>query len=289
VARSSPRDRRLFERSDSALKIIAIYLALAVACLISLTPIWVIFNMSLRPDQTLYTTELSFLPSNWTLDNYRVMLFEKPLLGWMGNSIIVSGATALCSVIIAAHAGYALSRFRFFGRKSMLSFLLTTQMFPAPMLLLPTFLLLSQFKLLNTFQGMIIPYIATAVPFGIWMMKGFYDTIPVELEYAAAIDGASNLQAFYRITLPLATPALAIATLYSFMTGWSEYIIARVILTKAAMYTLPVGLVTLQSAFNTEWGRYSAGALLTMLPAAFLFVAFSRYLVGGLTVGGVKG
>jgi len=279
----------LFDKGDSPLKIAAIYAALLVACVISLIPIWMIFNMSLRPDQGLYTTELSFIPSNWTLDNYRVMIFEKPLLGWMGNSLIVSGTTAVLSVFVASHAGYALSRFRFWGRKGMLTFLLSTQMFPAPMLLLPTFLILSQFKLLNTFQGMIIPYMATAVPFATWMMKGFYDTIPVELEYAAAIDGATNLQSFYRITMPLATPALAVSALYSFMTGWSEYIIARVILTKASMYTLPVGLVTLQSAFNTEWGRYSAGALLTMLPAMVLFMAFSRYLVGGLTVGGVKG
>ncbi|MFZ5825673.1 MAG: sugar ABC transporter permease [Bacillota bacterium] len=279
----------LFERGDSVPKIIAIYITLLIAVLITLIPVWVIFNMSLRPSQTLYTTELSFLPPDMTWENYRVMLFEKPLLGWMGNSIIVSGLTALVSVSIAATAGYALSRFRFRGRKGFLTFLLSTQMFPAPMLLLPTFLLLSQFKLLNTYQGMIIPYVATAVPFSTWMMKGFYDTIPVELEYAAVIDGASNWQSFFKITLPLAAPALAIAALFSFMTGWSEYIIARVVLTKAAMYTLPVGLVTLQSAFATEWGRYSAGALMTMLPAMILFMAFSRYLVGGLTLGGVKG
>ncbi|MFZ5817139.1 MAG: sugar ABC transporter permease [Bacillota bacterium] len=279
----------LFEKSDSPLKIVAIYLTLIAACVISLIPIWMIFNMSLRPSQTLYTTELAFVPSDMTWENYRVMLFEKPLLGWMGNSIIVSGLTAVISVAIAATAGYALSRFRFTGRKGFLTFLLTTQMFPAPMLLLPTFLLLSQFKLLNTYQGMIIPYVATAIPFSTWMMKGFYDTIPVELEYAAAIDGASNWQSFFRITLPLAAPALAISALFAFMTGWSEYIIARVVLTKAAMYTLPVGLVTLQSSFNTEWGRYSAGALMTMIPAMILFIAFSRYLVGGLTLGGVKG
>ncbi|HEY3364890.1 MAG TPA: carbohydrate ABC transporter permease [Symbiobacteriaceae bacterium] len=280
---------RYFERGDSVPKIIAIYVTLTIVALLTFYPIWNIFNMALRPQQTLYSTSLRLIPENATLENFRVMLFEKPLLGWMGNSLIVAGTTALLSVVLSATAGYAISRFKFRGRKGFLTFLLTTQMFPAPMLLLPTFLLLTRLGLLNSYTGMIIPYVATSIPFSIWMMKGFYDTVPIELEYAAAIDGASNWTTFTKITVPLAAPAMAIAALFSFMTGWSEYVVARVILTKAAMYTLPVGLVTLQSAFSTEWGRYSAGALLTMIPAAVLFVLFSRYLVGGLTLGSVKG
>lgn len=278
-----------FERSDSRAKIVAIYAALILMCFITIYPIWNIVNMSLRPDNTLYSTSLRLIPADATLDNYRVMIFEKSLLRWMGNSLIVSLATALISVGVSATAGYAFSRFRFWSRNVFLTFLLTTQMFPAPMLLLPTFLLLTKFKLLNTYAGMVVPYVATSIPFSIWMMKGFYDTIPRELEQSAYIDGATSWNAFYRVILPLATPALAITALFSFMTAWSEYIIARVILTRASLYTLPVGLVTLQSSFNTEWGRYSAGALLTMIPAMILFVLLSRYLVGGLTLGSVKG
>lgn len=278
-----------FDKGDSTLKIIGIYAALVIATVIAIYPIWNIVNMALRPQQSLYSTSLSLIPPGATLQNFKDMITKYPLLGWMGNSLIVSGATAVLSVVLSSTAGYALSRFRFMGRKPFMTFLLTTQMFPAPLLLLPTFLLLTKFHLLNTFAGMIVPYTATSIPFSIWMMKGFYDTVPIELEYAAAIDGATNLYTFWRITLPLAAPALAISALFAFMTGWSEYIIARVVLTNKAMYTLPVGLVTLQSAFNTEWGRYSAGALLTMIPAATIFVVFSRYLVGGLTVGGVKG
>jgi len=281
--------RQHFERTDSWPKLVGIYLALITMSLVSLYPVWNVFNMSLRPDDTLYSTSLRLIPVNATWDNYRVMLFEKPLLGWMGNSLIVSLATAMIGVLVSATAGYALSRFRFFTRDGFMVFLLTTQMFPAPMLLLPTFLLLTRLGLLNTYTGMIIPYAATAIPFSIWMMKGFYDTIPRELEESAYIDGAGNLAAFWRIILPLASPALAISALFSFMTAWSEYIIARVVLTKPELYTLPVGLVTLQSAFATEWGRYSAGALLTMIPAAALFILLSRFLVSGLTLGSVKG
>lgn len=278
-----------FERSDSPWKIALIYAALLLMAGISVYPILNILSMSLRPDNTLYSTSLRIIPANATLDNYRTMIFEKPLPLWMWNSMIVSVATAAISVAVAATAGYALSRFRFLGGKGFMVFLLTTQMFPATMLLLPTYLLLARLNLLETLQGLIIPYTATAVPFSVWMMKGFYDTIPRELEQSAYIDGAGNFTAFFRVILPLASPALAITALFSFMTGWSEYLVARVVLTKAEMYTLPVGLVTLQSSFNTEWGRYSAGALLTMIPVTVIFVLLSRYLVGGLTLGSVKG
>jgi arabinogalactan oligomer/maltooligosaccharide transport system permease protein len=278
-----------FERSDHPVKIVLIYAVLILMSLLSLVPIWNVVHMSLRPSNQLYTTKLSFIPPNWTLDNFRVMLFEKPLLGWMANSVIVSVITAVLAVAIAATTGYAIARFRYMGRGSFMTFLLTTQMFPAPMLLLPTYLLLTKLGLLNTYAGLIIPYVATSIPFAVWMMKGFYDTVPIELEYAAAIDGASNLRTFWSITLPLAKPALAITALFSFMTGWSEYVIARLILTKPDFYTLPVGLVQLQTQFTTEWGRYAAGALITMIPAMIVFMVFSRFLVSGLTLGSVKG
>jgi arabinogalactan oligomer/maltooligosaccharide transport system permease protein len=278
-----------FERSDSPLKILLIYLVLLVMCALSLLPIWNVVNIALRPGNRLYTTQIGFIPADATLENFRVMILEKPLLGWMANSAIVSLVTAVFAVLIAATTGYALSRFRYLGRRPFMSFLLTTQMFPAPMLLLPTYLLLTKLNLLNSYLGLIIPYVATSIPFAIWMMKGFYDTVPLELEYAAAIDGASNLRTFWAITLPLAKPALAITALFAFMTGWSEYVVARLILTKPEFYTLPVGLVQLQTQFSTEWGRYAAGALITMVPAAAVFVIFSRFLVSGLTLGSVKG
>ena len=132
-------------------------------------------------------------------------------------------------------------------------------------------------------------YTATSLPFCVWTMKGFYDTIPKELEEAALIDGLTPMQAFIRIIIPLSTPALAITALFSFMAGWSEYIVARVIISSRGLYTLPLGLADLAGTFQTEWANYAAGSLLVCLPVLVLFVVQNRYLVSGLTLGGVKG
>ena len=161
-------------------------------------------------------------------------------------------------------------------------------MFPAPMLLLPMFIILVKLKLMNSFLGLLIPYVAVSVPFSVWMLKGYFDTIPKSLEESAYIDGCKVWQVMYKIVLPVTTPALAITALFSFMTAWSEFVIARIILTSAEKLTLPVGLVNLQGSFSAEWGTYSAAALITSVPVVILFISLSRYLVGGLTVGGVK-
>ncbi|MGL4567264.1 MAG: sugar ABC transporter permease, partial [Fusobacteriaceae bacterium] len=223
-----------------------------------------------------------------TLENFRKAIFERDLLLWLRNSLIVSTATAIFGVTLSSTAAYAFSRFKFWGRKSGMMTFLITQMFPAPMLLLPMSVLLTRYGLMNKFLGLLIPYTATAVPFCVWMLKGYFDTIPKSLEESAYIDGCKVWQSFYIIILPLSTPALAISALFSFMSAWSEYVIARVVITDPKSLTLPVGLVTLQGSFAAEWGVYSAAALITSLPVVILFISLSRYLVGGLTAGGVK-
>lgn len=281
--------RKYFDHKDSKLKIVAIYLTLLAMILFSVFPILNVVTSSLRPNQTLFSTEFEIIPKDATLENYRTVIFDKPLLTWVKNSLIISAATALIAVILATTAGYAFSRFNFWGKRVGMVFFLATQMFPAPMLLLPVFLMLAKLKLLNSMQGLLIPYVSTALPFSMWMLKGYYDTIPRELEQSAYVDGANNLTAFYKIILPLSTPAVAITALFSFMTAWSEYIVARVVLTKPALHTLPLGLVTLRTQFSAEWGNYAAAAVLTALPVMVLFILFSRYLISGLTLGSVKG
>src|SRR5690606_4809802 len=160
-----------------------------------------------------------------TLDNYRELLFETPFLRWLFNSILVSLVVTVTGVAFASTAGYALSRFKFAGRGAMLSGLLVTQMFPATMLLLPLYVVLINLHLLNSYLGIIIIYTATALPFCVWQMKGYYDTIPYALEEAARIDGCSPWQAFYKVVFPLAAPALVITALFSFMTAWNEYVV----------------------------------------------------------------
>jgi arabinogalactan oligomer/maltooligosaccharide transport system permease protein len=195
----------------------------------------------------------------------------------------------LTGVTLASTAGYALSRFRFFGKKAVMIGILITQMFPATMLLLPLYIMLIKLHLLNSYLGIIIVYTSTALPFCVWQMKGYYDTIPVSLEEAARIDGCNQFQAFYKVVFPLALPALVIVALFSFMSAWAEYVVAAQILQEPELYTLAIGLKQFESSMATEWGLYAAGSLVVSIPAVLLFLFLSRYLISGLTLGSVKG
>jgi arabinogalactan oligomer/maltooligosaccharide transport system permease protein len=265
------------------------YAALALFAFLSVYPVSYILTISLRPGDRLLSRSLALIPDGATLENYRVLLGETPFLRWLLNSVLVAVVVTVTGVALASTAGYALSRFRFAGRGAMLSGILVTQMFPATMLLLPLYIVLIKLGLLNSYLGIVVIYTATALPFCVWQMKGYYDTIPASLEEAARIDGASPWQAFYKVILPLAAPALVITALFSFMTAWNEYVVAAVVLQDTELFTLPVGLKLFQAQMNTQWGLYAAGSLLVSLPVVALFLVLSRYLISGLTLGAVKG
>lgn len=267
---------------------VAAHLFLLLFTAATLYPILQIVAIALRPSDRLYSTSLAIVPEDATLEAFHAILFKRDFLLWMRNSFLISMAVTLFGVTLASTAGYAFSRFRFRGwRVGMYGFLLS-QMFPATMLMLPLYVLLRKLGLLDTFSGLAVAYTATALPFCVWTMRGYYDTIPIELEQAALIDGCGPWGAFTRVMLPLVTPALAITALFSFMTAWSEYIVARVIISRQALYTLPLGLESLAGLFQTEWANYAAGSLIVCVPVMILFVVLNRYLVSGLTLGGVK-
>ncbi|MFQ5600106.1 MAG: sugar ABC transporter permease [Candidatus Krumholzibacteriia bacterium] len=272
-----------------AFKPVLAHLGLIVATLGSVYPIAVVFGISLRPSNALYSTSLRILPEDATFAAYRVLLRERDFLLWMRNSTIVAAGVTLIGVALAATAAYALSRYHFRGRSVSLYSFLLTQMFPVTMLLLPLYVLLRRLQLLDTLPGLIIAYVTTTLPFCVWTLKGYYDTVPRELEEAAMIDGMSPMGAFLRVTLPLSAPAVAITAIFSFIAGWSEFIVARVILANPNLYTLPVGLAGLAGIYQTEWANYAAGSILVCIPVVGLFVLLNRYLVSGLTLGGIKG
>ena len=265
------------------------YLALAIFTLFAIYPITQIVTIALRPGDQLLSTSLSPIPKGATFQNFRILLTETPFLRWLANSTFVALAVTFTGVAFASTAGYALSRFRFLGRSSMLNGLLVTQMFPATMLLLPLYLILIKLSLINSYFGVIIIYSATALPFCIWQLKGYYDTIPLSLEEAAGIDGASRWQSFYLVVFPLAAPAVVITALFSFMTSWNEYVVAALVLQDVKIFTLPLGLKMFQANMSTQWGLYAAGALLVSIPIVVLFLILSRYLISGLSSGAVKG
>jgi arabinogalactan oligomer/maltooligosaccharide transport system permease protein len=265
------------------------WLTILFFCGFSLFPIFYVISISLRGDNAFGSRSLVLIDASSTLKNFIELFTSTPFLLWLKNSLYVSGVVTLVGVVLAATSGYAISRYEFKGRKFMLMSLITTQMFPATMLMLPFFIVLSKLHLINKFLGLIIIYSSTALPFCIWQMKGYFDTIPKELEEAARLDGCSPFQIFYKIILPISLPALVITGLFSFMSSWSEYLVAAITLQDPELYTLPLGLKSFQASLATQWGLYAAGALVVSIPVVVLFIMISKYLVSGLTVGSVKG
>lgn len=266
-----------------------IYIVLIIFTIIAIYPIINVFTISIRPDDKLLSTSLEIIPEGANFDTYVDLFTNRPFMLWIWNSTLISFVVTITGVALASTAGYALSRYNFVGKKSSMFGLLTTQMFPATMLLLPMYIMLIKLQLINSYLGIIIIYSATALPFCVWQMKGYYDTIPFSLEESARIDGCTRWQAFYKIIFPLAAPALVITALFSFMTAWSEYIVANQILQDTELYTLPLGLKSFQSNLTTEWGLYAAAALIVSIPVVILFIILSKWLVSGLTLGSVKG
>ena len=275
---------------DSPLKRALIHLTLIIASIIVIFPVIRVFSTSLRPDNSVLNPTLEIIPEGATLDAFYHVLFETNLLNWLFNSLIVTFGTATLALIIAATSAYGFSRFKFRARGGGLTFLFATQLIPGIMLLVPIYVIFVGLGLVNTYQGLVFAYAVTAVPFSIWILKGYYDTIPVDLEEAAKIDGCNEFQAFYKVLLPLSLPALAIVFLFNFLAAWGEYFYARVLIGgNEDLLTWTLGIQRFQAQFQTQWADLSASSIIISIPIVILFVYISKYLVSGLTLGGIKG
>lgn len=207
----------------------------------------------------------------------------------LANSLIVSLSTAFVGVLIAIPTAYALARFRFLGKDAGVRTLLATQMFPAVASAIPLYLILNYLGLLNSRTGLIVCYASTSVPFSIFQLRAAFEAIPVDLEEAAMVDGATRFSAFLRVVLPAARPAIAVTALFAFMGAYNEFILAATLLDKEEMFTLPVMLQRFIGEYDAQWEKFAAGALVVSLPVMALFYVAQRHLVAGLTAGGVKG
>ena len=229
-------------------------------------------------------------PAHVSATNFVSLFRDQPFARWLLNSVVVAGMTTILGVALACTAAYAFSRFRFPGRRVGLMAFLVSQMFPGTLMLIPLFIILVKWlNLGSTFTGLVLLYTVTGIPFCVWMMKGYFDTIPKELEESALIDGASQATIFFRIILPLAKPAVAVTALFSFMTGWNEFIQAATFMNREDMYTGPVGLRFFVGGFSQQWGYFAAGSIVAAIPVMALFLFLQKYLVSGLTAGAVKG
>lgn len=280
-------------RAPSPLRVAAVHAGLVVVTLVTLYPVLWVLRMALSPSQQ-FSNDPTLLSGGWSLQNFADVVWTWDdgvwLFGWqLFNSLVVAGATSLAGLTLATTAAYALSRWAFPGREAGMSAFLVTQMFPGVVMAIPLYILLDALNLLDSQAGLVLVYATTSVPFSVFTLKGYFDTIPVALEEAAKLDGAGRFTTFTRIILPLARPALAVTGLFSFMTAWNEYILAETLLGDPRAYTLPVVLQRYVDDHGTEWGHFAAGALIVSIPVVVLFFALQRYFVEGLTAGSVKG
>jgi arabinogalactan oligomer/maltooligosaccharide transport system permease protein len=296
-------------KQKSVLKQIALQLFLLTVLAAVLFPILWITSLALDPRNIDKPLELRLIPPGASLDSFRRVLLEPFQLlcknpndpascmtfaKLLKNSLIVALGTSLLAVVLGSSAAYAFSRFHFIGREAGMLGFVALLMLPTSAILATLFALLSQIRIGDeslrlTLFGLMLAYGSTTLPFVIWNLKGYFDTIPKELEEAALIDGASILQTFIRIIMPLSVPAIAVTVLFAFMTGWTEFILAWTFLEDPSRFTLAMALRSMQGQFATPWSDFAAMSILMSIPIVILFFLLQRYLVSGLTVGGVKG
>ncbi|MGB9858266.1 MAG: carbohydrate ABC transporter permease [Dictyoglomaceae bacterium] len=265
------------------------YLTVSLWLSFILAPYIWMFITSIKSPNELYTFPLKYLPSHPTLEGYKLLMETTPFLTYMRNSIIVAITTLIIALFVATLAAYSFSRFDFKG-KNLLSFVfLITQMFPAILLAIPLFLLMRSLGILNTPWALILAHSTFAVPFSTWMITGFLNSIPRELDEAAQIDGCSKLQVLRHIILPLAAPGIIAATIYIFIYSWNEFLYALTFTSDIKARTIPVGLHTFMGEYIIRWDLLTAGGVITGIPVIIFFMFIQKYLIAGLTEGAVKG
>ncbi|MFD5893755.1 sugar ABC transporter permease [Streptomyces sp. NPDC060366] len=282
--RPTDRVRRRGDRSRAAS--VGLHATLVVASVIAVFPVLWVLLTSLKP--AAYATTTDFFKET-TFENYTKLLADTPFLTWFGNSLLIAGLTTVLGVFTAATTGYAVSRFRFPGKRGLMWTLLITQMFPMAVLIVPLYNIMSSLGLLNQAAGLVITYLTIAVPFCAWMMKGFFDTIPREIDESGMVDGLTPFGTFWRLILPLAKPGLAVTAFYSFVTAWGEVAYASAFMVGDENLTLAGGLQKFVNQYGAQWGPMTAASVLIAIPAAIVFLFAQRHLVTGVSAGAVKG
>lgn len=276
-------------RNKLLLQRIAIYAVLILFALIFLMPLAWMFSTSFKPKSQWFSRDISWIPRTITTANYASILNNPtlPMTRWFLNSMLLGGAVTALILFVDSLAAYAYARMEFAGRKLLFGLLLATLFLPGVMFLVPNFLTIFRLGLLNNYAGVIIPGLAGV--FGVFFLRQFFETIPKELEEAAQIDGASPVQTFFSIALPLAKPALATLGIITFLGSWNDFLWPLLILKDRAKLTLPVGLRTLQGAYTSEYGQMMAGAVVAAVPVLILYVLLQRYIVASVATTGLAG
>lgn len=284
-------------RKMTTVQKILLHLLLIICVGMTIMPVVLVLFSSLKESSTLISTNLIPKFSELSLINYKRLLTETPFLRWVWNTVVVSALSSIIAIIVTALAGYAFSRFKFFGRKNGLMAMILLQMFPAAMAMVAIFSMLQHLGDLtgglvglDSLLGLALVYIGAGIPFNTWMIKGYVDSLPKELEESALIDGASTTTTFTRIILPLMGPILAVVAIFNFISPYSDFIFPSVVIFDESKYTLAVGMQSFISGnFSTNWSLFTAGSILGAIPIMVLFFVLQGFLVEGLTKGAVKG
>lgn len=281
---------RIGKKARKAALLLAVNLFFLVLCFMVLVPVLYAFSVSLHAGNSLLGSDFSFLPRQMTLANYRAVFVEEPILRWFSNSMLMAAAAVAVSLGTGIPAAYVFSRKRFPGRRVILRLLILLYAFPALLSMTALYKLLSPMGLINSRLGLIIVYTGTMAVFALWNMKGYFDTIPVEIEEAAMIDGARPVQIVMKIVLPLARPTIVVTGMMVLIYVWNEYIFAVNFMTGEDTFTLAAGLYSLQATeMSGSWPVFAAASIVVSIPILLIFFLLQKNMTTGLTSGGVKG
>ena len=278
------------KKVKNTLKLTVLNVMFILICALVLVPILYALSLSFSGSSSALSAEFHLIPKDITLNNYRAIFTEKPFLTWLKNSVVLSGGTMVVAMGFAVTAAYAVSRYRFPGRRGLMMTLLMLNAFPQILSMFAIFRLFKNMNLLNSRIGLILVYAGSMCIFAIWNMKGYFDTIPEDIEEAAKIDGAGNFLIMAKIVLPLARPAIIVTAVMVLIFVWNEYLFATTFLLNESKITLAGGLYQLQASdYSRSWPLFTAAAVLVSVPILIIFFCIQKYMVSGLTAGGVKG
>ena len=272
-------------RTRKTTRMILLYALTALFILFSLFPIFWMISSSVKVRSEIYTVPPHWIPEQFTLDNYRYVLFETSIAKYFLNSLIIAGLTTLVSMGISIVAAYGLARFRFRGKNALALFILFSQMLPAAVVLVPLYRVYSHIGFLDSYGGLVIAYLIFTLPLTTWMLRGFFAGIPMELEEAAKIDGCSNLGILIRIIVPVAAPAMVSTATYAFIVAWQEFLFALTLTVGERVRTLPIGISGFVGQFDINWGAIMASSTVVSVPVILLFMSFYKKFVRGFTEG----
>jgi multiple sugar transport system permease protein len=274
---------------ENFLKNSVIYSILLTLLVVFLFPFYWMAVTSIMTNREIYGLDFHWFPNKITFEHYKTAWIDRGVSHYFANSLIIATATTIVSTTISALGSYAICRFRFRGRKVFDKFILFTYLVPVIVLIIPFYLGLSSLQLYNTRIGLILACTCYSLPFSLWLLKGFFQEIPLAIEEAAMIDGASHLQAFFKVTLPLSIPGLIATALFSFILAWNDYLFALVIIDAETLKTLPLAISIAAADYEASDGQLMAMGVIAVLPALIIYVFLQRYFVSGLSSGAVKG